>query len=242
MKWLRFIILVLGLIAIWQLIVSAFALPDYILPTPLQVVRVLFAQWQLIAEQTFYTLIEMFIGTLLAIFLGSIFALTLVLSRHIRFWVFPILVITQIIPTFAIAPLLVIWFGYGMTSKIITVVIMLFFPIASTFYEGLKSTPLVWMEMAKIMGANRLRSLFRIQIPAALPALFSGIKIAIVFAPIGAIVSEWVGASRGLGFLMLNANGQLQIDLVFACLLVLIALTLLAYQLAEKIKHRVVYW
>lgn len=159
-----------------------------------------------------------------------------------RHWFFPILLISQALPTFAIAPLLVIWLGYGMSSKIAVTMIMLFFPVASNFYDGLRSTPKHFLEMAQLMGANRWRLLWLIQIPSALPALASGLRVAATIAPIGAVIGEWVGASQGLGFLLLNANARMQIDLMFAVLVVITLLTIALYYFVDFILKRWINW
>jgi putative hydroxymethylpyrimidine transport system permease protein len=152
------------------------------------------------------------------------------------------LITSQALPTFAIAPLLVIWLGYGMMSKIVVAMMMIFFPVASAFYDGLRRTPVEWLYLGQVMGASPWRLLWRIRIPAALPALGSGLRVAATFAPMGAVIGEWVGASQGLGFLMLNANARMQIDLVFAVLIVLVALTLLLYFSVDKTLKKIVFW
>jgi putative hydroxymethylpyrimidine transport system permease protein len=121
-----------------------------------------------------------------------------------------------------------------MTSKIVTAMIMIFFPIASSFFDGLKQTHQDWVDLAKTMNAKKWRFFWYIRIPAALPNLASGLRVATVAAPIGAIIGEWVGASQGLGFLMLNANARMQIDLMFACLVTLILFSLTLYFLVDK--------
>jgi len=119
---------------------------------------------------------------------------------------------------------------------------MLFFPIANAFYDGLTRTEASWLDLAKTMQATRWQTLWKIRIPAALPHLASGLRIATAIAPIGAIVGEWVGASRGLGFLMLNANARMQIDLMFAALFVLIIFSLSLYFLMDRLLTRCIYW
>lgn len=219
----------LSLLLLWQAFIFIFHLPSYILPSPWQVFNTLYQQAPLFIEQTWPTLWETLSGLLLAILLGVIVAIAMSAFRLIRWWLLPLLIISQAIPTFAIAPLLVIWFGYGMASKIITTTLMLFFPIASAFFDGLRRTPVAWLDLAKTLHASSLRTLWFIRIPAAIPSLVSGIRVATVMAPLGAIIGEWVGASRGLGFLMLNANARLQIDVMFACIAIIMVWALLLY-------------
>ena len=162
--------------------------------------------------------------------------------RLARLWFLPVLLISQALPAFAVAPLLVIWFGYGMASKVIVAMILLFFPVTSAFYDGLRRTPVEWLYLGQVMGASRWRLLWRIRIPAALPALGSGLRIAATVAPMGAIIGEWVGSSQGLGFLMLNANARMQIDLMFAVLFVVVALTLTLYFLIDTLLKKIIFW
>jgi putative hydroxymethylpyrimidine transport system permease protein len=238
----RSIILFSGLLILWQLLVAVFNLPPYILPTPFEVFHSCYTRAGLIAHESIYTIAETLIGLCLGIILGTLTAILMVFFRPLSFWMLPLLIISQALPTFAIAPLFVIWFGYGMTSKIATTLLMIFFPITSSFYDGLRRTPTGWLDLAKTMNAKKWRTFFFIRIPAALPSLATGIRVATVAAPIGAIVGEWVGASKGLGFLMLNANARMQIDLMFAALLTLIVFSLLLYYVVNRVLLKIIPW
>ncbi|HSW94015.1 MAG TPA: ABC transporter permease [Gammaproteobacteria bacterium] len=238
----RVFCLLAGFIALWQTAIYLFDLPSYILPTPWRVLSTLHDHFRLILNETKITLIETGLGLMFGTLLGAIAALIMASCRSISVWVLPLLVVSQAIPTFAVAPLLVIWFGYGMTSKIATAILMIFFPVASSFFDGLKETPLGWQELGKTMNAKRWRFFWYIRIPAALPKLASGLRIATVAAPIGAVIGEWVGASQGLGFLMLNANARMQIDLMFAALFVLMIFSLTLYFLMDKSLNWLVPW
>lgn len=240
--FLRGLLVLLIIVLLWQGIIFIFKLPRYILPTPISVLSTLFHHLGFIMHETKITAIETLLGLLLGIVFGSIAALVMASFKSFSVWVLPILVISQAIPTFAIAPLLVIWFGYGMTSKIATAVIMIFFPITSSFYDGLKQTEAGLVDLAKTMNAKKWRFFWYIRIPAALPNLASGLRVATVAAPIGAIVGEWVGASQGLGFLMLNANARMQIDLMFAGLFALIIFSLILYFMMDKSLKWLVPW
>ncbi len=234
--------MVIGLLVLWQSIVWIFQLPSYILPTPWQVLQIGYQQFPLIMHESFITIIETLIGLVLGSVFGCMAALVMVFFRPLALWLFPIVVISQTIPTFAIAPLLVIWFGYGIASKIATTIIMLFFPVTSAFFDGLHQTPAAWIDLANTMGAKKWRFFYYIRIPAALPYLASGLRIATVIAPIGAIVGEWVGASQGLGFLMLNANARMEIDLMFAALFTLMLFSLSLYFLVDSLLQSAIPW
>lgn len=243
MKWLlRIITLSLILFALWEGVVLFWQLPNYILPSPQQVLLTLYQQHQVIAVQSIPTLIEIVLGFLLGILFGCIAGFLAATIRPIALWFLPLLIISQAIPTFAIAPLFVIWLGYGLSAKILTAVLMIFFPVASTFYDGLKQTNQDWLNLAKTMNAKSSKMFWHIHLPAALPAFASGVRIAAVTAPIGAIVGEWVGSSQGLGYLMLNANARMQIDVMFAALIVIISLTLILYFSVDKLLRKLIWW
>jgi len=241
-NFFRLLIVMFGLGVLWQLIVWFFKLPDYILPTPLAVIDTWYQNFWLIWQQTQPTIIETLLGLFFGALTGIMSALLLAVFKPARLWLIPVLVISQAIPTFAIAPLLVVWFGYGEASKVITATIMIFFPVTTAFYDGLRRTPRAWLDMAKTMNATRWSILWQIRIPAALPALASGLRVAAALAPIGAIIGEWVGSSHGLGFLMLNANGRMQITLMFAALFSITMLTLVLYYSVDWILRRTITW
>jgi putative hydroxymethylpyrimidine transport system permease protein len=181
------------------------------------------------------TLVETLLGLSLAIILGMLMALSICLFRPIHAFLLPLLLASQTLPIFAIAPLLVLWFGYGITAKILTTTFMLFFPITNNFLDGLKQTPENYLNLAHIMNSSRWQTLYQIRIPAALPNLASGIRIATAMAPLGAIIGEWVGSNQGLGFLLLNANAQMNIGLMFAILAVIFFFSILMYFLIDKL-------
>ena len=213
-------------LALWQGAVWAFELPPFILPGPGRVAEALWQNRALIAHHAGITLVEVIAGLILGAALGVLTALGLALSPVARLVVQPMLVASQALPVFALAPILTLWLGFGMASKILMAVLIIYFPVTSAFFDGLMRTPPGWLDLARTMGATPGRTLWRIRVPAALPGLASGLRLAAVYAPIGAVIGEWVGAAGGLGYLMLLANGRAKIDLMFAALLVLAALTL----------------
>jgi putative hydroxymethylpyrimidine transport system permease protein len=230
------------LLLFWQSIVLFWKIPAYLLPSPWQVLTVLYTQFSIIGSQSITTLAEALCGFLLGVLLGCLAGLLIAFFRPLRFWFWPLLLISQAVPTFAIAPLLVVWLGYGMASKIAMTVLMIFFPVASALYDGLRRTDPGWLVLAKSMNAAPWRVFWHIRLPAALPALASGVRIAAVAAPIGAIIGEWVGSSSGLGYLMLNANARMQIDVMFAALLVIIVLALSLYFCIDQALRALIQW
>lgn len=240
-QW-RFLFLLVIFFLAWQCIIWTFSLPPYILPSPIQVIESMYSNAHLIFINAAYTLYEALLGFGLGVLTGMFIALCLNYFQWARFWFLPVIVTSQALPVFAIAPLLVIWFGYGAASKVAVAVLMIFFPVANAFYDGLQQTPREWLNLGRVMGATHWRLLWYIRIPAALPHLGSGLRIAATFAPMGAVIGEWVGSSRGLGFLMLNANARMQIDLMFAVLLILILLTLILYFTVDFVLRKAIFW
>ncbi len=238
----RYSAICLTLIFGWQMLLMLTQLPDYILPSPLQVAYSLFTHSHLLLVQTIPTLLEIILGLGLGTLFGCSTALIAAYFKPISWWILPIIIISQAIPIFAIAPILVIWLGYGLASKIVITALMIFFPIMSTFYDGLKNTPSGWLELAQSMQASTWKIYRYIRIPAALPALASGMRIAAVIAPMGAIIGEWVGASNGLGYLMMNANARMQIDMMFATLAFITSLSLLLYASIDYLLKKYIWW
>lgn len=239
---LKSLMLCFSLILLWQTAVSFWDIPHYLLPTPQQVSTEFVSHFDLLWEHTQTTLAEIFLGLFLGFALGLMSALVLSLSKWLSAFLLPILVISQAIPVFAIAPLLVVWLGYGMASKVAMTILIIYFPVTAACYDGLRNTPKAWLELAKTLQISPWAMLFRLRLPAALPSLASGLRIAVSIAPIGAIVGEWVGSSKGLGYLMLHANARMQVDLMFAALFVLLLIALCLYFVADKILTRYLPW
>lgn len=229
-------------IIIWECLIRILQLPNYILPTPFEVLKSLIEHAALITSETLPTLVEILLGLFFGVILGVTIALSMSLFRPLHNFLLPLLLASQALPVFAIAPLLVLWFGYGVIAKIITTTFMLFFPITNNFLDGLKQTPKNYLNMAEMMNSSRWQILLQICIPAALPNLASGIRLATAMAPLGAIIGEWVGSNQGLGFLLLNANAQMQIDLMFAVLLVIFFLGILLYYLVDTLIKLALPW
>ncbi len=229
-------------LAIWQAVVSIGQMPRFILPGPLDVVQALIGNAGLIAENAIATIGEVLGGLVLGSAVGIATAICLMMSPLAQRFVMPAMVFSQAIPIFALAPILTLWLGYGPASKIAVTVLMIFFPVVSTFFDGMRRTDSSLIDAAEILGAGRMAILFRIRIPSAFPSLASGLSLAAVYAPIGAVVGEWVGASKGLGYLMLLANGRAKVDLMFACLFVLAAFTMLLHGTVSHFARKLAVW
>ncbi|MFZ7158253.1 ABC transporter permease [Avibacterium avium] len=238
----RALIMTLFFALCWQGAISIFAIPHYLLPEPVAVLNEISSQWALLFMHAKITLWEILLGLVLGFLFGLLSALLLASSQTLSAFLLPILIASQAIPVFAIAPLLVLWFGYGIASKIAMTILIIYFPVTAACYDGLRNTPKQWLELAQTMGISSGQLLFKVRLPAALPALASGLRIAVSVAPIGAIVGEWVGSSQGLGYLMLQANARIQISLMFAALFILVVIALLLYFVIDKLLHRIIPW
>ena len=242
MKHLRLPLLILSLITLWQLVVLGTGVPPYILPGPLPVARALVAHLPVLAPHLATTVIEILLGLVLGTLLGSAAALTMILSPLLKRWLLPVLVISQAIPVFALAPILVLWLGYGMASKVAMAVLIIFFPVTASLYDGMRRTDHDLLDLARIMGASPAGVLRHIVLPSALPAFAAGLRVAAAVAPIGAVIGEWVGSSEGLGFYMLHANARMQVDLMFAALTLLATASLTLYFCIDRLLDRLVFW
>ncbi len=230
--WRYSLAAVLSVLLLWQTIIWLAEPPRYILPAPYAVLLSFIDNVELIFEHSLVTLTEVFLGLLIGISFGCVTALYLEMSKNARLFLRPLLVFSQALPVFALAPVLTLWLGYGMMSKVVMAILIIYFPVTSAFHDGLSQTPKRFLDLARVMKSSPLRSLFFIKVPAAMPSLFSGIRLAAVYAPIGATIGEWVGSSQGLGYLMLLANGRVKTDLMFAALLTLGFISMSLYGLS----------
>lgn len=232
------VLLILLCLVAWEALIRITNLPPFLLPGPQRVLEALAKNRMLIAEHAAITLLETVLALVLGSFLGIVTALQLAFSPTARRLVQPLLVFSQAIPVFALAPIFTLWFGYGVASKVAVALFIIYFPMTSAFFDGLANTPKGFLDQAQVMGASRANLLWRVRIPAALPSLGSGLRLAAVYAPIGVVIGEWVGASRGLGYLMLLANGNVKTDLMFAALLVLALMSIGLHALTDRFARR----
>ncbi|MEM7252645.1 MAG: ABC transporter permease [Pseudomonadota bacterium] len=234
---------------LWQIVVWLTDAPHYILPGPAAVAASGWDNVELIFQHAGVTIAEILLGLALGVMLGATSALLLVQFPAARHSLMPLLVASQAIPVFALAPVLVLWLGYGLWSKVAMATLIIFFPVTAAFLDGLRRADSGWLDLARSMTTTvehpygDARAMLRhIRLPAALPALASGIRVATATAPIGAVVGEWVGSSRGLGYLMLHANGRLQIDLMFAALLTLAIFAVLLWYGMDHLLRKMIPW
>ncbi len=242
MSALRGLVALAGLVLLWQAIVWVTGAPPFILPGPRLVAETWIARWPAIQPHALVTLSEIFLGMACGVVLGVATAFLLAAFRPARDWLLPVLVTSQAIPVFALAPILTLWLGFGMAGKILMATLIIFFPVTSAFYDGLRRTEPGLLDLARVMGAGPASMMLRVRAMAALPALASGLRVAAAVAPIGAVVGEWVGSSEGLGYLMLHANGRSQTDLMFAALFTLAAMALALWWAVDAACRLMVPW
>ncbi|WP_416356482.1 ABC transporter permease [Aureimonas phyllosphaerae] len=233
--------LIAGLLA-WQAIVLLLEPPRYMLPAPWEVGRTLVAQSGRLARESLVTFTEVALGLILGVATGAVTGLTAVAFPRFGAILWPQVLILQAMPVFALAPLLVLWFGFGLASKVVMAALIIFFPVASAFADGLRRTDPELLDATAMTEASHFQALRHVRIPLAMPALVSGLRVAAPLAPLGAVIGEWVGASGGLGFLMIQANARMQTDLLFAALAILAALTLSLRALVDQIAPRLSPW
>lgn len=231
-----------GLLALWQVAFHLAGERSFLLPSPAQTAAVLVERPGLLARHAWVTMAEIVLGLGLGTILGGGTALLLASFRPVRRWLMPVLVVSQAIPVFAIAPLLVLWLGYGLGSKVAMATLIIYFPVTAAFFDGLRRTDPGWLDLARVMGGGRFSVLWRLRLPAALPAFASGLRVATAVAPIGVVVGEWVGSSAGLGYLMLHANARMQVPLMFAALFVLAVFAVALYTAVDVLLKRALPW
>lgn len=236
------LIIFLGILSIWEFIVFLIDIPRYILPAPSRIMVTLFVERIQLLHHSFVTFQEMLFGFLLAVCIGIPLAILMSEFPILERAFYPYVIGSQTVPVFAIAPLLGVWFGLGIASKVIMAAIIVFFAIVLNTLDGLKSTDPDIISLFQIHRATRWQILWKVRIPAALPFIFSGAKIGISISTIGAIIGEWTGANAGLGHLMLLANAQLQVSLVFAAILCLTALGLGLFTFMTLVEKLAMPW
>ncbi|MCJ7513253.1 MAG: ABC transporter permease [Anaerolineales bacterium] len=245
-SWLRQIfpvLLVVGLAVLaWAALTAGGGLPAFILPSPADVARAGWRTRSLLLPALGTTLLETFIGLAVSVVLGVTLAAAVDLSTFLRRALYPILVASQTVQILAIAPLLIIWFGFGMTSKVLIVVLICFFPLALNTADGLASADPDLVALFRAMGARRGQIWRMIRMPSALPGFFSGLRIAVTYSVVGATIAEWVGGTQGLGLYMLRSKNALATDQVFVAILITSAVSIGLFVLVTMIERAALPW
>jgi NitT/TauT family transport system permease protein len=235
-------IAVIAVLVLWSAGVGVFEIPDYLLPAPQDVIRRIARDWYVLARNATYTLQSVLSGFAAGVLVAVPLAFAVVLSRSVERVTMPFLVMSQTIPKVAIAPILVVWLGFGILPKIAIVFLIAFFPIVVSTVVGLKSVESDMIDLVRSMGAGTLKIMLRVRGPTALPQMFAGFKIAICLSVVGAIVGEFVGSDRGLGYLLLTATGTLDGTLVWSALFILIAIGIVLFAIVSKLERLAIPW
>lgn len=230
-------LVLLAALAFWQTVVSLTSVPHFILPGPSLVAQALWDNAGLLWQNALWSAGNLGIGLGIGIIFGVETALLLALSRRARWLLRPMLVVAQAVPVFALAPVITLWLGYGMPSKIVTIALVTYFPIASALFDRLMALPPGLSDLSRLSGAGRWRETFLLRLPYAVPGLLSGLRLAVVYGPLAVLIGEWVGSSQGLGHLMLMANGRGQTALMFAALIMLAGLALCLWVVVEALSR-----
>jgi putative hydroxymethylpyrimidine transport system permease protein len=236
------LVLLAAAVGLWELVVRAAHVQDYLFPAPSAVARSLASDRGLLASATLVTVREILLGYALAVALGLALAVVLHASAALRRALLPILVLSQTVPTVVLAPVLAILLGFGIGPKLIIVAIVCFFPIVVNAVDGLGSADPELVRMMRTLDGDRVAIFRRVEVPGALPAVFSGARIAATYAAVGAVFGEWAGSSSGLGFVMLQAQPELATARIFAALVILSALALALYGLVSLAERLLVPW
>lgn len=237
----RGLTIAVGLILIWWA-VTFLNIPPFLLPPPQKVAMALWEGRAYLAHHALITAGEVVLGLLFGLVLGGLLALFMMASPIFQRWMMPVLVISQAIPVFALAPLLVLWFGFGLPSKVVMATLVIFFPVTASFFDGLRRTDPGWIDLAKTMRASSYAQLRHVRLVAALPSFGSGLRVAAAVAPIGAVIGEWVGSAGGLGYVMLNSNARMQTATCFAALFILSVMAVLLWHAVDLLLRRILYW
>lgn len=236
------LVVIAAVLVVWELAVRLFGVPAYLLPPPSTIARRMVTDYELLAVNTWVTLGEVLAGYALAIVVSIPLAAILAQFRVVENAVYPTLVASQTIPKVAIAPILVVWFGFGLTPKILIAFLICFFPIVVDTMTGFRCVPREVIWLARSMGAPEWKTFVKIRIPAALPNIFAGLKVASTLAVVGAVVGEFIGADRGLGYQLIVANGLMDVQLSFAVLVTLSLLGIVLYLAVDLLERVTLPW
>lgn len=220
------ILFIFALLLVWEAVVHTFQIPLYVLPSPTQVVKALSSESGTLLGHAGVTILEALSGIIISFFLALLLGIVMDRFPLVKQSVYPILVVTQTVPMIVLAPILIIYMGFGMAPKILTVVLMCFFPIAVSFTDGMSLVDREYVHLVRSYGSGKWEVYRLVKIPAAIPSLLSGLKVAATYSISGAVVGEWIGSQKGLGYYLLRVKNGYMLDKVFACVLVIIFLSL----------------
>jgi ABC-type nitrate/sulfonate/bicarbonate transport system permease component len=236
------IVLLSALVIVWQLVVELAHVPEWILPSPIHIVTEIPAEWQVLNEHMTSTIFLVTMGFLLGSLIGIVVAVGMHAVPFMKKATFPLLVISQNIPIIALAPLLMIWFGFGILPKLMVIMLICFFPVTINVLDGLQQTDRTSYLYMQMIGASKTQTFYKLEFPYALPFLFSGLKISATYSVLGAVIAEWLGASKGIGVYMLLAKNSFQTDHVFLAIFLIVAIALFITGCISFVEKYLVRW
>jgi ABC-type nitrate/sulfonate/bicarbonate transport system permease component len=241
-SWVPAALIVLVLLGVWEGYVRLWAVPKWLLPAPSVIAMTLVVSRELLLDHTLVTFVEVVIGFGLSLFCGVLLACGIAASRTLERALYPFVIASQMVPIIVIAPLLLIWVGYGLAPKVIVVALTAFFPIVVNMVDGLQSVDPDAVNLLRTMGASRWQIFVKVQVPASLPLLFSGTRVAMAVSVIGAIIGEWMGSSQGLGYLMIRSKPQFLTERVFAAIVMLSVMGVALFVLVGVVEKLAIPW
>ena len=233
-KWL----VIVALIFVWQFS----SVPEYLLPKPSAILNAIVKQWNILLDHSLFTLGEALAGLALGLVFGTGIASLMYFLKPLADLLYPILVLSQAIPIVAVAPLIVIWFGFSYWTKIGIVTFMCFFPIAVDSYEGFRTVDPDALELFKVMKANRYQVMKFLVFPHTLPHILSGLKISSAYAVVGAVIAEWLGSEKGLGVYLIRAMNTFRADRLFSSVIIIVIFSLLVFKAVDRISRILTPW
>jgi NitT/TauT family transport system permease protein len=240
--WIKPFGLLILIIVLWDVAIRLFAIPAYLVPPPKDVVMAFWAEGDMLLAEAVPTTLATLGGFLLSALFGIPIAMLIAGSRTVESYVYPLLVFSQSIPKVAVAPLFVVWFGFGMSPKVISAFLLGFFPVVVAGVQGFKSLDPEMRDLVRSMKASWLQGFYMVSLPHALPAIFSGLKVSVTLAVVGAVVGEFVGANSGIGFVLQRSIGNFELPTMFAALVILAFISVILFWIIDLIERYAVPW
>jgi NitT/TauT family transport system permease protein len=240
--WVRPFLFLIFIIIAWDLTIRLFKIPAYQIPAPVDVVVVLWNDWPELLRQTWPTTYATICGFLLSAVFGILVAMLIAGSKTVESYIYPLLVFSQSVPKVAIAPLFVVWFGFGIIPKIIAAFLLGFFPVVVSAVQGFKSVDPDMVDLARAMQGSRFHVFRAVNLPHAMPAIFSGLKVSVTLAVVGAVVGEFVGSNSGIGYVLQRSIGTFDLPTMFAALVILALLGVVLFWIVDRIERFVIPW
>lgn len=240
--WIRPFLFLIFIVVLWDLTIRLFKIPAYQIPSPGDVVDVLKTEWPELLRQSWPTTYATILGFLLSAVFGIPVAMLIAGSKTVESYVYPLLVFSQSVPKIAIAPLFVVWFGFGIIPKVISAFLLGFFPVVVSAVQGFKSVDPDMVDLARAMQGSRFAVFRAVNLPHAMPAIFAGLKVSVTLAVVGAVVGEFVGSNSGIGYVMQRSIGTFDLPTMFAALVILALLGVVLFWIVDRIERFVIPW